>query len=418
MRRNRLFCLSLVVLLLSACSGAPQAQAPTAAPAQPTTAPQAQAPTAAPAQPTAAPAPAGTPTEDETKQGIQAALDLYAQAYNENKPELLKQAADQTNAKFRRFIQTRFDTFQESIRAGSVTFGYTVESIEPRDFGFVMAKVDAGGGVYDWSFRQVNGRWVMSEPTEDQLGKREKIADENFTFYVYPWSKVINEKLMDMMRQARATVQERLGKVPDQKADVYIRPIFGVGGIESPNALAYYDRSNRAGDRFVIYAPESYVFGAYDPAEGWEPNLESTLVHEYTHMTNNRSFTQIARMSDWMVEGLAEYVSDPTSAQRRSVPLAVRNDTIIPIVDTSGKVNKQDLEHLTILEKDVSLAYGLAASLVDFIVQKHGGLDGWWKFVAAYDKAQKLDTALQQAFGLTYEQFDAEWRAWLKQKYG
>lgn len=93
------------MLLLSACSGAPQAQAPTAAPAQPTTAPQAQAPTAAPAQPTAAPAPAGTPTEDETKQGIQAALDLYAQAYNENKPELLKQAADQTNAKFRRFIE-------------------------------------------------------------------------------------------------------------------------------------------------------------------------------------------------------------------------------------------------------------------------------------------------------------------------
>lgn len=84
-----------------------------------------------------------------------------------------------------------------------MTFGYTVRSIEPRDFGFVMAKVDAGGRCLRWSFRQVNGRWVMSEPTEDQLGKREKIADENFTFYVYPWSKVINEKLMDDEAGAR-----------------------------------------------------------------------------------------------------------------------------------------------------------------------------------------------------------------------
>ena len=85
-----------------------------------------------------------------------------------------------------------------------------------------------------------------------------------------------------------------------------------------------------------------------------------------------------------MVEGLAEYVSDPNSARDRGVPLAVERDQIIPIVDTSGQVNKQDLEHLTILEKDRSLAYGLSASLVDYINETYGGMDGFWKFAAAY----------------------------------
>jgi hypothetical protein len=410
----------MCAVLLAACAGAPQAAAPTSppaptAPVAPTSAPE---PTTPPA-PTSAPEPtvAGTPTEADIKAGIQQALDLYAQAYNENNPELLKQAADQTNAPFRRFIQTRFETFQESIRAGQER-SYKVGEIKERDFGFIQAKVETSGLVYDWTFRQVNGRWVMSEPAEAQLGKREKVETEHFTFYTYPWADDVNGKLMELMDNARSTVLEKLGKVPDQKPSVYIRPIFGVAGSQSPNTLAYYDRSSRGGDRIVMYAPESYVFQAYDPAVGWEEELEITLTHEYTHLVNNRSFTPIARMTDWMVEGLAEYVSDPNSARDRGVPLAVESDQIIPIVDTSGQVNKQDLEHLTILEKDRSLAYGLSASLVDYINETYGGMEGFWKFAAAFDKQQNLDKALQEALGVTYEQFDNDWRAWLKTKYG
>jgi hypothetical protein len=398
--------------LLAACADAPQAQAPTSAPAPiagaaPTTAAQ-----------TAAPAAASAPTEDDIKTGIQQTLDLYAQAYNENKPDLLKQAADQTNAPFRRFIQTRFDTFQESIRAGQQR-SYKVNGILKKlDFGFVLAQVESGDGVADWTFRQVDGRWVMSEPTEQQLGKREKVEGDHFVYYVYPWSKDINSEVMELMEQARTVVEQKLGKVPNTKPSVYVRPIFGVGGIESANVLAYYDRNSRGGDRIIIYTPESYIFGFYDPAAGWQKELEATLTHEYTHLANHRAFTPLARMSDWMVEGLAEYVSDPNAARNRGVPLAVQSDKIIPIIDTSGQVNKQDLQHLTILDQDVGLAYGLAATIVDYINEKYGGMEGWWNFVATYDKAQNLDKALQDSFGITYEQFDQDWRAWLKQKYG
>jgi hypothetical protein len=408
---SKLAALALFGMLIAGCA-APQAAMPTAAPA-PTSASAVPATTSAP---DAAPAAPAADSDAEILASIQQSLDLYAQAYNKNKPELLKQAADQTNAPFRRFIQARFDTFQKSINAGQQG-SYEAKSILKKlDLGFVLAQVESGGGVADWTFREVDGRWVMSEPTERQLGKREQVEGEHFVYFVYPWAKDANAKIMELMEAARSNAEQKLGKVPDTKPDVYVRPIFGAGGIASANVLAYYDSHSRDGDQIVVYTPDSYVFGFYDSSAGWESKLEWVLTHEYTHLANNRAFTPIARMSDWMFEGLAEFVAGNRRAGE--VSLAVRSDQIIPIKDTSGVVNKQDLEHLTILVKDVSLAYGLSASLVEHIVETHGGMDGWWKLVGAYDTSQSLDKALQQAYGIGYDEFDQGWRAWLKQKYG
>lgn len=418
--------LVLIGALLAGCAGFGRGTPPVASTAAPapteaaaaTTALAAEATTAPAAEATTAPAASG---DEAIKEGIQQTLDVYAKAYNDNDPDLLKQAADQTNLPFRRFIQTRFDTYQQSIFAGQGQFAFTVKSVKQRDLGFVEAQVEQerSGYVTDWTFRQVDGRWLMSEPTEKQIGKKVTTEGDGFKFVTYPWADTddVNQTVIKLMEQARAKVKERLGKVPDTKAEVLIKPIFGVGKPESPNALAYYDSSLRSGDRMVIFAPHSYVFQGYDPSVGWEAELESTLVHEYTHLVNNRSFTPIARMNTWMVEGLAEYVSD--SPRTSAVSAAIQQDHIIPIIDTSGQVNKQDLEHLTILNNpsDISLAYGFAYSLVAYINEKYGGMDGFWKVVNAYDKSQNFDKALQESFGVTYEQFDKDWRAWLKTKY-
>ena len=124
----------------------------------------------------------------------------------------------------------------------------------------------------------------------------------------------------------------------------------------------------------------------------------------------------MAKMSDWMKEGLAVYVSDDT-VYDSAVRAAVQGDHIIPIVDTSNLAHPQDLEHLTLLEKDIALAYGLGKSLIVYMDEKYGGLDAFWKFTQAYSTEQKVPAALEKAFGVTYEQFDKDWRAWLKQKY-
>jgi DNA topoisomerase-1 len=80
---------------------------------------------------------------------------------------------------------------------------------------------------------------------------------------------------------------------------------------------------------------------------------------------------------------------------RDVVSLAVAADEIIPIIDDVTPVYKQDLMHMESLNQDVGLAYGLAHSLVIYITDKYGGLDGFWKLARAYDTVQNLDKALQ-----------------------
>jgi hypothetical protein len=164
---------AIAAALLAACTSSSPAIAPTM-PLVATSAPIATVAASAPTQ-VAAPASTSAPTDDDIKAGIQQTLDLYAQAYNDSQPDMLKQVVDQSNLPFRRLVQGRFDTYQQSIFAGQVTFDYKVDSIKPRDLGFVQAQVVRAndGAVADWLFRQVNGKWLLSEPNEEQIGKRQ-----------------------------------------------------------------------------------------------------------------------------------------------------------------------------------------------------------------------------------------------------
>jgi hypothetical protein len=352
----------------------------------------------------------------EVQTAIQHTLDLYAQAYNEHNQELLDQAVDQENAAFRRFMQSRFE-FSRSVAQGGEERHYTLQAIlKSLPHAFVLARIArADGQVSDVPFRNSGERWVMSEPTEAQIGPRQQIEGERFTFVSYPWSADINPKIVDLMEQARNNVQQQLGTLPDEQAVVTIKPIFGLGSPVAADMLASYIRGSRD-LRIEVFAPGSYPFGFYDPALGWEEALEATLTHEYTHLAMDRSFIPLGRVSGWMSEGLAEYVSGVQ--HQDTLREIVRSGQIIPIIDTAAPaLQKQDLQHFEMLDADPEQTYALAYALVAYIVERYGGLDGFWKLARAYDKTQDLDAALQQAFGSTYEQFDAGWRSWLKATY-
>ena len=366
--------------------------------------------------PTATVTPEPTPTNAEIKRGIQEALDLYARAYNENDPEALKQAVDQTNLPFRRMVQGRFQEFQQSFLAGSMTFAYEVQAVEPRDFGFVQAHITTPDGLAeDWLFRQVDGRWILSEPAAEQVGTPQSLEHEHFVFKTYPWANDVNDEVIARMERARQRVQERLGQVPKEKAEVQIVPVYALTPGISPSTIAQYTPRREGMDLITIYAPRSFLFGFYDPAIGWEQDLENVLTHEYAHMAHVRSFDDAGKLATWMSEGLAEYVSNSTAIYLAFE--AAKTGDIIPIVDTESDVlNKQDLAHFYSLDKDVGLAYGESQSLVTYIVETYGGLDAFWKLAHAFDETQNLDKALRTVFNVTYTGFDRGWRAWLAEQ--
>lgn len=350
--------------------------------------------------------------------GIQHSLNLYAQAYNKNRLELLTQAVDQTNLPFRRLVKTQFDSYQKSIDAGHYTFQYNVKNISRMKFGFVLAHLSLGSSpaAADWLFRLVDGRWVLSEPTLAQVGTMKEVSGKHFVFETYPWSADVNADVIQQMDNAAARVEKKLGKLPDQKARVIIKPIYGIDPFDDPNAVASYTPgSNGVDDTIKIFAPHSYTFGFYSTQADWQIELANTLTHEYTHMVHQRAFDNVGRLMDWFGEGLAEYVSD--SQRIYEVRDALRQNKLIPILDSSRTVDKQDLMHLYLLNADKSLAYAESQSLVKYIADTYGGLDAVWKLARADDKSQDFDKALQQSFNISYSQFDQNWRAWLAKNY-
>ncbi|MBC8161352.1 MAG: hypothetical protein H7Z42_09045 [Roseiflexaceae bacterium] len=400
---------SLAILIFALISCAPVATLPV--PPVPTATP--------PASPQNSTVATPQPTEVSVEAAIQATLDQHAEAWNTGDIALLEQTIDPQSGAFRRLVKGRFESFQEGAFSEFAAFSYTLDRVTTREHGFVQARVRGDGGVLGWTFREVEGRWLLSEPSEQQVGERVVSKSEHFTFQTYPWADAVNGEIKTLMEEARAEVIEKLGREPDRQALITILPAFAVGPLQGSGLVASYDRSARkvGPDRIMIYAPDTYAFGAYDAQASWQPSLRQTLVHEYTHLVHNRSFTPIVRVPLWMTEGIAEFVAE--GSRFYEVRLAVEQDRIIPLIDpaTSDPLLVQDLQHMGALDRDTSLAYGLSYSLVAYIVENHGGLAGFWKLAEAYDARQKLPDALTDAFGVTYDEFDAGWRAWLREQY-
>jgi hypothetical protein len=383
-----------------------------------------------PPTPVASPPPAATdappasvsapvePTDAEIKAGIQKSLDAYADAYTHNKPDVLDQTIDRENKPFYRIVRSRFDEFQSSYLAGQIEFQYRVTAIQKREYGFVIAHIDAGyGSSADWAFRQLDGVWVLSEPTVKQAGDPVRTETAHFIFTTYPWSDDVNPRIMEMMETARGDAEKVLGKAPEEKANVKIMPIYGLSPFNPMNAIALYiEEQGPIKNIIEVYAPYSYAFGRYDTALGWDKDLQTTLTHEYTHMVHARVFNNAGRLADWMSEGLAEYVSTVNNDNLYSACDALRSGTLIPILDDSDALAKQDLMHMSALDENTRLGYDYSHALVEFTVENYGGLDGFWKLAAALDKTGDFKKAVQDAFGISYDEYNEKWLAWLKRQ--
>jgi hypothetical protein len=268
----------------------------------------------------------------------------------------------------------------------------------------------------DWPFRLLTGRWVITEPTVEEVGEPIQTETEHFIFTTYPWADDVNQQIMEMMETARSNVEDVLGKVPDEKATVKIMPIYGLSPFNPMGAIALYNKGQGALQNIIeIYTPESFAFSFYDSSLGWEGELQKTLTHEYTHMTHELSFNHAGRLADWMSEGLAEYVSGASENVYFACD-AMHSNALIPILDESDTVYKQDLMHMYTLDQDFGLSYDFATSLVYFTVEGYGGLEGFWKLANALDETSDFKKATQKAFGIPYEEYNKAWQAWLKKQ--
>ncbi len=355
------------------------------------------------------------PEETEIKAGIQKALDDYNAGLAKNDKSRFMASIDPNSNLLRESTFSDFDFLQTLGFPQTVRLGMKVAEIKVMAEGLVLTRIirDRDGWIANWYFRKVEDRWVITEPTLKETGSPQTFEKGNYTYKTYPIAEDVNGEYIALMENARVHVQKDLGKAPEGKVKISVFPAAAMSPYATGDLSGWYISPNPQGtDDIYILAPTTYFFGFYDPKTGWEPDIETLLTHELARIAYVRSFGNPGQGVDWFFEGLPEYVAGYD--QMPYVKDAVQSDTIIPILDPSGK--KVDLAHFASLQNG-PLAYGLAESLVTFIVEKYGGLETFWALTKSYDETQDIKTAIQETLDISYEDFDAAWRTWLKAEY-
>ncbi|HUE77582.1 MAG TPA: peptidase MA family metallohydrolase [Longimicrobiales bacterium] len=149
------------------------------------------------------------------------------------------------------------------------------------------------------------------------------------------------------------------------------------------------------------------------PAFDWERTplhtLRTTLVHELAHVALQR-YLGPARTPRWFTEGYAQWAAGQwTFDATWQLSLALLGDRAPP------------LDSLTldwpVAEADARLAYLLSASAVTYLVDRSGE-HGLRVLLDRWREQADFDTAFRSTYGLTMGQFEEDWRAHVKSRYG
>jgi cellulose synthase operon protein C len=143
-------------------------------------------------------------------------------------------------------------------------------------------------------------------------------------------------------------------------------------------------------------------------------NWGATMWHEMSHVfiltaTNHR-------VPRWFTEGLAVHEEGQRSPEWRTrltpdVVAAIRDKKLLPIAKLDrGFVSPE-------YPAQVIVSYFQAGSICDFIGDKWGS-DKLLEMVHSYSQLETTPNTIQKALGITAEQFDIQFLAWINQKYG
>jgi WD40 repeat protein len=190
--------------------------------------------------------------------------------------------------------------------------------------------------------------------------------------------------------------------------------------IKEPIPLIYYATHSAFEQNNIIlnFIPEGV--GAFAsparfrmvlPIDLPDPELMELLLHELTHIFQYHMLFQgsLAKAvatapPTWFMEGMASYMAkDETARDKMFLRDAVVNDRIPP-------VSRSDFGGF--------FAYRFGHAVFDFI-EERWGRDGFLDFIYEIRNTVggRPDRAIQRAFKLEPEEFDIEFRRWLRKKY-
>ena len=349
--------------------------------------------------------------------GVQETLNRQAAARAATDKAAYMATIDQTDLTWRRIQGEVFDA-DTANRGPQPTNTVTRAQPKQGDYYKVWIDVTPPGASNParyavWIFRRLDGRWLMSEIAYTELGARKALDTEHFRLNYYAWDDDVVEGTGRVAEQAYSTVVQKLNAAPSFRTLVSVNPTYGShSGLRGRDTLAAYLPDTK--NMILLRSPESFGAGEAPIGQSSEDHLLYPFTHEYTHLVNDQ-IVPVVKITQWMAEGLAEYVSGNFREAEVRQAFRAGRELAIGKADEIIEWKTDPAKGYTIGQ--VSLSYGEAAFAVAYFMERFGQ-DAFWQLARTFAESRRWAESFSATVGISWEQFQGDWTRWLRQRLG
>lgn len=363
------------------------------------------APTAAPSATSTGPV--TVEITDKTKGEIQAVLQAQRDAIAKRDLKAYQATYDGTRRALTRCKQEIFDV---AGRQGASATAQQVVRVEPYRTTYARAWVDEGGttGVARAYFRIVDGKWVQSEPTDDEVGPEKKTTVSGID--IDYWA--IDEDIVDALGRGTITARDYVVKnaLSDTPKLFGIRfyPTRSVAGLQACNVVGFHIPNAPADDKYIRF----FRYWFTPDTKALSPATITFIQHEALHWAQDQFSAGIsARLDWWLVEGWPDYIGQSRSTDYKK---AVMCATPAPTYKQLADGPRTDLPETN--PEDAVRYYAFANTMIEYLYAQFGP-NAYRDLLVAYKDLADPNKNLPKVLTVTPDQFHQGWLAFAKKKY-
>ena len=285
-----------------------------------------------------------------------------------------------------------------------------VAKVEPYLDQYVRAYVGSETGGYQrLYFRRDSGRWILTEPRDEELGGDRAKTINGIELTYFGIDDDIVEVYAKAGARARDVVLTTLRGKTGTPFGLRIFPTRGAAGPTVSCAVAGFHLPNTPKDQFIRLFSNGLTFKT-----GFAEMTESTVAliqHEGLHWAQDQFIPGIsARLDWWLAEGWPDYVGESrATATKKQVICTTPTPTFKQLVD-GLLVTPETLPELR------SQYYSFANSMVEYLYATFGS-DAYFELMTAYKDDVDPKVTYPKVLKVTPEQFYDGWKAWSKQRF-
>jgi len=272
---------------------------------------------------------------------------------------------------------------------------------------YVRAYVQEGAtGLRRIFFRQTaDGKWVQTEPKDDELGGEKKTTVEDIQIDYWGIDQDVVDALGKGTLAARKVVLDNLLS-PSRRDPLAIRfyPTRSVSGIQGCTVVGFH-LTNVASDPYVRF------FRYWFNADGTiSPATITFMSHEWLHWAQDQFSAGItARLPWWAVEGWPDYVGQSrTDDTKKFVVCQTATPTLKQLEDGADPNAPPELS---------PQYYAFANTMVEYLYAQYGGIDAYRRLALGFKDDARSAIVFPKVLNITADQFYDGWKAAAKKKY-